>query len=350
MPSNPPDSQLQTLDTLGRPLGSLRISVTDRCNLRCAYCMPEEHYTWLPKASLLTFEEITRLARLFVGLGATKLRLTGGEPLLRHDLSTLVAMLAVEAKPADLAMTTNGVLLGSQVAGLKSAGLRRVTVSLDTMRPDRLEKHARTTRHADIIAGIEAAVASGFVSVKINSVVIRGFNDDELVDLLEFGKRVGAEVRFIEYMDVGGATKWSMAEVVSRAEIIERLSHHYGRVLSFSRSLVASPSEDFALPDGTKFGVIASTTQPFCRDCDRGRLTADGTFFLCLYARDGLDLREPLRSGATDEELMALIRTAWSARDDRGAEKRLEVAERGALVSLEGLRADPHKEMHTRGG
>ena len=350
MPSNPPGSQLQTLDTLGRPLGSLRISVTDRCNLRCAYCMPEEHYVWLPKASLLTFEEITRIAKIFVALGASKLRLTGGEPLLRHDLPTLVGMLAEEAQPQDLAMTTNGVLLEAQASSLRAAGLQRVTVSLDTMRPDRLEKHARTTRHADIIAGIEQATASGFASVKINSVVIRGFNDDELVDLLEFGKRVGAEVRFIEYMDVGGATRWSMNDVVSQAEIIDRLSAQYGSVSSSARQLISSPSQDFALPDGTRFGIIASTTRPFCRDCDRGRLTADGTFFLCLYAREGLDLREPLRSGASDSELSTLISGAWRARDDRGAERRLEVAERGTLVSLEGLRADPHKEMHTRGG
>ena len=348
--SDVPNSQLSTLDSLGRPLGSLRISVTDRCNLRCAYCMPEEHYTWLPKQSLLTFEEITRLATIFVGLGATKLRLTGGEPLLRHDLATLVRMLRDVAKPADLAMTTNGVLLAPQAPGLLASGLQRVTVSLDTLSPVRLEKHARTTRHADIIAGIEAAVATGMRRVKLNTVVIRGFNDDELVGLLEFGKRVGAEVRFIEYMDVGGATRWSMSDVVSQAEILERLSRHYGPISAPLRPSAAAPAQSFTLPDGTRFGIIASTTKPFCSDCDRGRLTADGTFYLCLYARDGLDLREPLRNGATDSELSTLISNAWRSRDDRGAEKRLEVAERGTLVSLEGLRADPHKEMHTRGG
>lgn len=344
------NSQLSTLDSLRRPLGSLRISVTDRCNLRCAYCMPEEEYVWLPKQSLLTFEEITRLARIFVGLGASKLRLTGGEPLLRHDLPKLVRMLADEAKPTDLAMTTNGMLLVAQAAGLRASGLRRVTVSLDTLSPVKMEKHARTTRHEDILAGIRAAVDAGFASVKINAVVIRGFNDDELVDLLEYGKRVGAEVRFIEYMDVGGATRWTMDDVVSQAEILEKLARHYGSISASLRPSVSAPAESFALSDGTKFGIIASTTQPFCSDCDRGRLTADGTFFLCLYARDGLDLRGPLRDGATDSELSTLISGAWRRRDDRGAERRLEVAERGALVSLEGLRADPHKEMHTRGG
>ena len=340
----------RTSDLLGRPLGSLRISVTDRCNLRCAYCMPEEHYTWLPKASLLSFEEITRLAKIFVGLGATKLRLTGGEPLLRHDLPALVRMLRDEAKPSDLAMTTNGMLLATHASGLLASGLKRVTVSLDTLSPVKMEKHARTTKHEEILGGIRAARDAGFASLKLNSVVIRGFNDDELVDLIEYGKRVGAEVRFIEYMDVGGATRWSMNDVVSQAEILERLSAHYGAVRATVRLSDRAPAQQFALPDGATFGIIASTTQPFCRDCDRGRLTADGTFFLCLYAREGLDLREPLRSGASDSELSTLISSAWRARNDRGAEKRLVVAERGALVSLEGLRADPHKEMHTRGG
>jgi cyclic pyranopterin phosphate synthase len=348
--STPPNSQLPTIDSLRRPLGSLRISVTDRCNLRCAYCMPEEEYVWLPKQSLLTFEEIARLARIFVALGATKLRLTGGEPLLRHDLPTLVSQLSTQARPHDLAMTTNGMLLAAQAAGLRSAGLQRVTVSLDTLSPVKMAQHARTTRHADILEGIRAAAGAGFASVKINAVVIRGFNDDELVDLLEFGKRVGAEVRFIEYMDVGGATRWSMADVVGQAEILERIGRHYGTARASERPTTAAPAGSFSLPDGTRFGIIASTTQPFCRDCDRARLTADGTLFLCLYARDGVDLREPLRSGASDAELSALISNAWRSRDDRGAERRLEVAERGALVSLEGLRADPHKEMHTRGG
>ena len=350
MPSSTLNPSPSTADTLGRPLGSLRISVTDRCNLRCAYCMPEEHYTWLPKASLLSFEEVTRLAKIFVGLGATKLRLTGGEPLLRHDLPALVRMLRDEAKPSDLAMTTNGMLLADAAPGLLASGLQRVTVSLDTLSPVKMEKHARTKRHEDILAGIAAARDAGFTGTKINSVVIRGFNDDELVDLIEYGKRVGAEVRFIEYMDVGGATRWSMNDVVSQAEILERLSTYYGAVAAPLRPSASAPAQSFALPDGTRFGIIASTTQPFCRDCDRGRLTADGTFYLCLYARDGLDLRGPLRDGAPDSDLASLISASWRARDDRGAERRLEVAERGVLVPLEGLRADPHKEMHTRGG
>ncbi len=340
-------------DTFARPLGSLRISVTDRCNLRCRYCMPEQDYVWLPRASILTFEEITRLARVFISLGATKLRLTGGEPLLRHDLPTLVAMLSA-LEPADLAMTTNGLLLGRQAAGLRRAGLRRVTVSLDTLRPERMRALARSDRHADVLVGIAAARAAGFASVKLNTVVIRGVNDDELADLVEFGRAEGggggAEVRFIEYMDVGGATGWSAAQVVSQREMLDVLTRRYGAIEPVPGAGGAAPAERFRLADGTTFGIIASTTAPFCRACDRSRLTADGTWFLCLYAEQGIDLRGPLRSGASDGELAALITRSWTGRTDRGAEERLSVAERGALYQIDALRADPRREMHTRGG
>jgi cyclic pyranopterin phosphate synthase len=339
-------------DTLSRPLGSLRISVTDRCNLRCRYCMPEQDYVWLPKDSILTFEEITRLARVFISLGATKLRLTGGEPLLRHDLPTLVSMLS-GLDPADLAMTTNGLLLGRQAAALRRAGLQRVTVSLDTLRPERMRELARSDRHADVLAGITAARAAGLAPVKLNTVVIRGVNDDELADLIEFSRAEGggAEVRFIEYMDVGGATGWSAAQVVSRGEMLEVLARRYGAVEPIPGGEGgAAPAERFRLPDGTTFGIIASTTAPFCRACDRSRLTADGTWFLCLYAEQGVDMRGPLRDGASDGELAALITRSWTARTDRGAEERLSVAERGALYQIDALRADPRREMHTRGG
>lgn len=336
-------------DTLSRPLASLRISVTDRCNLRCRYCMPERDYVWLPKESILTFEEIARLARVFTSLGARKVRLTGGEPLLRHDLTTLVAMLSA-LDLSDLAMTTNGLLLKSQVSALKEAGLRRVTVSLDTLRAERMRELARSDRHADVLAGIAAARAAGFAPLKLNTVVIRGVNDDELVDLIEFGKREGAEVRFIEYMDVGGATGWSAEQVVSQREMLETLTKRYGSIDPVVGNDPSAPAERFRLGDGTTFGVIASTTAPFCRSCDRSRLTADGTWFLCLYAEKGIDLREPLRSGASDDELRALITRGWTARADRGAEERLAVAGRGALYSIDALRADPRREMHTRGG
>ena len=337
-------------DQLGRPLGSLRVSVTDRCNMRCSYCMPEAEYEWLPRAQILTFEEIARIVGVFAGLGVGKVRLTGGEPLLRHDLEQLVRMIHADGRVTDQALTTNGVLLGAHAARLKAAGLGRITVSLDTLRPDRMERFARTTRHADVLAGIGAAQGAGFERLKINTVVVRGFNDDELSDLIEFARARDAEVRFIEYMDVGGATRWSIDRVVSQREMLDRLGHHYGAISAITGDDPHAPAERFALPDGTTFGIIASTTAPFCRACDRSRITADGQWLLCLYAATGVDLREPLRGGASDDELAALIRTGWEARTDRGAEQRLALAQREPLYQVSGLRADPHREMHTRGG
>jgi cyclic pyranopterin phosphate synthase len=339
------------VDRLGRPLGSVRLSVTDRCNMRCRYCMPEDDYVWLPRESILSFEEIARLAGVVGSMGAHKFRLTGGEPLLRHDLASLVRMLASQPTVQDLALTTNGILLGRQAADLKLAGLDRLTVSLDTLRPERMAAFARSDRHGDVLAGIAAAQRAGFSRIKLNSVVIRGYNDDEIGDLVAYAAGQSLEVRFIEYMDVGGATDWSADKVVSRREILELISRRYGPPVELSNEADArAPADRFRLPDGTVFGIIASTTAPFCRDCDRARLTADGTFFLCLYARQGLDLRAPLRQGASDAELVGLIGTAWRNRDDRGAEERLRVTDRGALYQIESLRADPHREMHTRGG
>jgi cyclic pyranopterin phosphate synthase len=337
-------------DTLGRGLSSLRISVTDRCNIRCRYCMPEEDYVWLPRSSILSFEEIDRLVGIFTRLGVTKLRLTGGEPLLRQDLHRLVSMLARRPEVKDLALTTNGILLSRYAASLKEAGLGRVTVSLDTLKPERFRSLTRSNRHRDVLEGIDGARAAGFSKIKINAVVIRGFNDDELCDLVEFGREKDLEVRFIEYMDVGGATRWSLRDVVSKREILEGLSRRYGRIEPLSTPGSPAPAERFVLADGTVFGVIASTTEPFCRNCDRSRLTADGMWFLCLYAAEGIDLRDLLRRGAGEEEIASRITEAWLARTDRGAEQRLELAERGALYPLEALRADPHREMHTRGG
>lgn len=338
-------------DALGRPLKSLRVSVTDRCNIRCRYCMPEDDYVWLPRASILTFEEIDRLVGVFCGLGLTKVRLTGGEPLLRQQLEHLVALLSRRPELEDLGLTTNGILLARSAERLRAAGLRRITVSLDTLRPDRFTGFTRSARHADVLAGIHAALTAGFASVKLNSVVIRGFNDDEIVDLLEFGRSRGVEVRFIEYMDVGGATQWSLEDVVSRREILATLGRRYQAIrplAEYPRS--SAPAERFALPDGTTFGIIASTTEPFCRTCDRGRLTADGMWLLCLYAEGGVDLREMLRSGAADQAIAARITEVWRERTDRGAEERVTAPRRGALYQLASLRADPHREMHTRGG
>ena len=337
------------IDRLDRPLGSLRVSVTDRCNMRCRYCMPEAEYVWLPKQSILTFEELARLVGIFTSLGVEKIRLTGGEPLLRHDLPTLTGMLARNPRIRDLALTTNGLLLSRQADALKQAGLGRVTVSLDTLRPDRMRELARTDRHADVLAGIAAARAAGF-RLKLNTVLIRGVNEDEPVDLIEFARAHDAEIRFIEYMDVGGATGWSAEQVVSQREILAVLTARYGPITPLTTGDVSAPAERYRLPDGSTFGIVASTTAPFCRSCDRSRLTADGTWFLCLYAERGSNLREPLRNGATDQELTDLITSAWRGRSDRGAEERLGVANRAPLYAIDGLRADPHREMHTRGG
>ena len=337
------------LDRFDRPLRSLRISVTDRCNLRCQYCMPEPDYAWLPRESLLGFEEIASIADVFVSLGADRVRVTGGEPLLRRDLPRLIELLASRPGIADLAVTTNGVLLASQAAALRQAGLRRITVSLDTLRRDRFQAIARFDELPSVLAGIDAAAGAGFSPLKIDTVVLRGRNDDELVDLIEFGRGVGAEVRFIEYMDVGGATHWSMDTVVSRREILARLTEHYGDIAALP-GRDAAPAERFQLPDGTTFGIIASTTEPFCAACDRSRLTADGLWLLCLYAHGGLDLRHPLREGATREELAHLISTVWSMRADRGAEERLGSPARDVLIPVAALKRDAHLEMHTRGG
>ena len=336
-------------DTLGRPLRNLRISVTDRCNLRCQYCMPEEEYVWLPREDLLHFEEVSALVDIFAELGVDKIRLTGGEPLLRRDLPVLVRMLAAKAAIRDLAITTNGVLLSEQAQALYDAGLHRVTVSLDTLRPDRFKRLTRRDSHPKVLEGIDAVGRAGFRGLKVDTVVMRGSNDDELVDLIEYGRRVGAEVRFIEYMDVGGATRWSMDRVFPRTAILDRLKQHYGRIEPVIEDS-AAPAERFVLPDGTIFGIISSTTAPFCRSCDRSRLTADGMWYLCLYAKEGTDLRAPLRRGASKDELKSLIIPAWESRTDRGAEERLALTDRRPLVQVGELRRDPHLEMHTRGG
>jgi cyclic pyranopterin phosphate synthase len=311
--------------------------------------MPEENYVWLPRQSILTYEEMVRLARIFSQLGASKVRITGGEPLLRHDLHRLVTQLREVPEVEDIALTTNGLLLARHASELKAAGLDRITVSLDTLHPERMERTARTPHHAHILAGLDAARAAGFAGTKINTVVIRGFNDDELVDLIEFGRARDLEIRFIEYMDVGGATHWSLPDVVSQREILAVLERRYGAITPVA-GRASAPAERFLLSDGTRFGIIASTTVPFCRSCDRSRVTADGTWFLCLYAESGLDLRDALRSGASDDEITRLVRATWQGRADRGAEERAGVAERGALYQLESLRADPRREMHTRGG
>jgi cyclic pyranopterin phosphate synthase len=336
------------LDTFNRPLANLRISVTDRCNLRCSYCMPEPEYVWLPREDILHFEEIETLVDVFLELGVSKVRLTGGEPLLRRGLPDLVARLARRARIQDLAMTTNGVLLAGHAHTLRESGLHRLTVSLDTLRPERFRQLTRYDELERVLDGISTA-APLFPGLKIDSVIIRGINDDELADLLEFGRAHGAEVRFIEYMDVGGATQWAMPRVVSRDEMLDRIASHYGTATPVEERSSA-PADRYRLPDGRVFGIISSTTQPFCRDCDRSRLTADGMWYLCLYATRGTDLRRALRAGASAADLADLIRAAWEARADRGAEARLAARDREPLIPVERLKRDPHLEMHTRGG
>jgi len=310
--------------------------------------MPEADYVWLPKDDLLHFEEISILADIFISLGVDRMRLTGGEALLRRNLSSLVAMLSAKPGLADLALTSNGVLLSEQVDELKAAGLRRLTVSLDTLRHDRFTALARFDELTRVKEGIVAA-ARAFGQLKIDSVVMKNVNDDELVDLIEYGRSVNGEVRFIEYMDVGGATHWSPASVMSRQEMLDRLSQHYGTIEPIVEDSSA-PADRFALADGTVFGIISSTTAPFCQSCDRSRLTADGLWYLCLYATRGIDLRAALRGRRSAAEIASIITAGWQQRDDRGAEMRLALGERRAFVPIKALKQDPHLEMHTRGG
>jgi cyclic pyranopterin phosphate synthase len=340
---------MSILDRFGRPLRSLRVSVTDRCNLRCAYCMPEAEYVWLPRETLLSFEEIAALTDAFTDLGVDRVRITGGEPLLRRDLPNLIEQLAARPAIRDLALTTNGVLLAEQAAALRRAGLHRITVSLDTLDPARFRELTRAESLPAVLKGIEAAAAEDFDSLKIDTVVMRGVNDSELTLLMEYGRATGAEVRFIEYMDVGGATRWSLDSVVSRREMLERLEAHYGEIVPLDEPSSA-PADRFVLPDGTIFGIISSTTEPFCASCDRSRLTADGVWLMCLYASAGTDLRRPLRAGAMRDELARLIATVWASRADRGAEERLLSDHRQPLIPVSALKKDAHLEMHTRGG
>ena len=341
---------IPVLDTLGRPLRNLRLSVTDRCNLRCSYCMPEEEYVWLPREDILTFEEAAGLVDVFTDLGVDKVRLTGGEPLLRNGLERLVRLLAANPRLRDLAITTNGILLAERASALRGAGLHRVTVSLDTLRPERFKALTRREALPQVLEGIASVGRAGFPAPKLDTVVMRGANEDELGDLIEYARGVPAEIRFIEYMDVGGATRWTRERVVSRVEMLEVLSRRYGAIEPLNEG-GSAPADRYRLPDGYVFGIIASTTAPFCQDCDRSRLTADGMWYLCLYATQGTDLRKALRAGASRDALRDLILPGWTARRDRGAEERLAMADgRSPLIQIGELKRDPHLEMHTRGG
>ncbi len=314
-------------DALGRPLRDLRISVTDRCNFRCVYCMPREVYgadhAFLPSQALLDFDEIERLARVFVALGVEKLRLTGGEPLVRRGLERLVARLRRIDGVRELALTTNGTLLAARAAALRDAGLDRVTVSLDAL--DDLTA-ARLNGSAvgvgRVLAGIEAAVAVGLGPVKINTVVKRGVNEHSVLDLARHFRGTGHVVRFIEYMDVGHTNGWRRDDVVTADEIVARIDAAFPLepVDAAYRGEVATR---YRYRDGAgEIGVIASVTRPFCGDCTRARLSADGVLYTCLFATSGRDLRGPLRAGASDRDLIRLVARAWSVRDDRYSELR----------------------------
>jgi cyclic pyranopterin phosphate synthase len=311
--------------------------------------MPEEHYVWLPKSDVLTFEEIMRLVSVFVTLGVDKVRLTGGEPLLRADLPVLVDMLAKRPELRDLALTTNGVLLREHAAALRAAGLHRLTISLDTLDPEVFRMLSRRPDHHRVLDGIQAARDAGFTDLKIDTVVIAGVNDGELPRLVDHARAVGAEIRFIEYMDVGGATRWRMDRVVSRARMLELLAASHGPISELPRT-DSAPAERFRLGCGTTFGIISSVTQPFCATCDRARLTADGMWYTCLYATAGTDLRALLRGGADDAELRRRLIEVWTGRTDRGAEERAAMPVRMPMAPKSTLQADPHLEMHTRGG
>jgi cyclic pyranopterin phosphate synthase len=314
------------LDTLGRPLHDLRISVTDRCNFRCVYCMPKEVYgrdfRFLERAELLSFEEIARLAGVFAGLGVQKIRLTGGEPLIRRELERLVGMLAA-IPDLDLTLTTNGSLLAQKASALREAGLERVTVSLDSLD----DEVFRAMNDVDfpverVLAGIEAAAAAGLSPVKVNVVLKRGVNEDGMLDLVRYFRGSGHVLRFIEYMDVGHTNGWRLDDVVPAAEILERIAGEFP-LEPLQPEYPGEVATRYRFRDGAgEIGVIASVTRPFCGDCTRARLSADGRLYTCLFAVSGHDLRELVRSGASDDELRRRIEGVWTVRSDRYSELR----------------------------
>ena len=331
------DTGAPLADALGRRLHDLRISVTDRCNFRCVYCMPKDvfgrDYPFLPHAALLSFEEIARLARVFTGLGVAKLRLTGGEPLLRKDLERLVAMLA--ELEVDLTLTTNGALLARKARSLADAGLKRVTVSLDALDDATFQAMGDTeTTVARVLDGIDAATRAGLAPIKVNTVVKRGMNEHAIVELARRFRGTGHILRFIEYMDVGATNGWRMDDVVPAAEILERV----GRVFPIEplgANYAGEVAERWRYRDGAgEIGVIASVTQAFCRDCTRMRLSTDGKLFTCLFAATGHDLRELLRGGADDATLTRAISAVWRGRTDRYSELRTAATARAERIEM----------------
>lgn len=314
-------------DALGRPIRDLRISVTDRCNFRCSYCMPAEvygeRYRFLPREAILSYEEIARLARLFVELGVTKLRITGGEPLVRQDVHRLAALLDEIPGVEDLTLTTNGYLLAEQAADLRAAGLRRVTISLDSLDPETFGRmNGKGYGPEAVLEGIAAAEREGFAPIKINAVIERGVNDQGALDLVRHFKGTGHVVRFIEYMDVGNVNGWRRDQVVPSAELVERVNAVFP-IEPVAPNYAGEVAERWRFRDGDgEIGFVSSVTQPFCRDCNRARLTPQGELVTCLFASSGADLKGPLRSGSTDAQLRDRIAGVWRARTDRYSELR----------------------------
>ena len=334
------------LDTLQRPMRDLRISVTDRCNFRCTYCMPFDEYTWIDRHEVLSFEEIERLARVFIGLGLDQIRLTGGEPLVRKDLHHLIARLSNLEGLSDLSLTTNGALLAEQASHLREAGLQRINISIDTLKADRFRDLTKRGNLDDVLKGLFAAQKAGMSPIKINAVVIRGINDDEILDLAGFARENGFAMRFIEYMDVGNANAWSLEKTVTKKEILETV-HGRFPVREIGRANGTAPAVDYEFLDGAgEIGIIGSVTEPFCSSCTRVRLTADGKLVTCLFAESGFDLKSLLRSGAPDEDLREQIDGIWSRRTDRYSDQRWEQVRAG------GYQPRDHKkiEMITLGG
>ncbi|MDP9434404.1 MAG: GTP 3',8-cyclase MoaA [Actinomycetota bacterium] len=330
-------------DARGRPLRDLRISVTDRCNFRCPYCMPRElfgpDHAFLPRSELLSYDEIGRVVRAFASAGVTKVRLTGGEPLLRRDLAVLVEIVAATPGVDDVALTTNGSLLAAQAAALRDAGLRRVTVSLDSLDPDVFQQMADTkVKLATVLEGIAAARDAGLGPVKLNTVLRRGVNDAGLVDLVDFAREGGHQLRVIEYMDVGDTNGWLPDQVVPAAEVLDRVAAVHP-LEPVGRSARGEVAERYRYLDGRgELGLITSVSKPFCTDCTRARLTAVGELYTCLFASSGTDLRAVLRGGADDEQLREAVVGRWRVRDDRYSELRGQ------------LPAQPKAEMSFLGG
>jgi len=316
-------------DTLGRSLKDLRISVTDRCNFRCSYCMPLEKYEWIDRREILTFEEISRLVHLFVQLGVEDARLTGGEPLLRHGLESLIIKLSSIKGLKDLSLTTNASLLGKQAQILAESGLNRINVSLDTVNPEKFQDMTRQDDLDNVLEGLSAAARYELAPIKINSVIQRGVNDDDIPDLVEFSREHGFQLRFIEFMDVGNSNNWVSDGMVPKGEILEIIRQRFP-LAEGGRDDESAPAVDYKFQDGIgNIGVIASVTEPFCTGCTRARLTADGKLVLCLFSDKGYDLKDPMRSGATDDEMIDIIRSAWTERTDRYSEERLEAMKSG---------------------